>query len=396
MQPRTKIQMDAKSFDILKRTIRNVAVPMREKASNPKYKTELPEFVAIKLTNRCNLRCKHCYQWNEDGYHHHMEAEEQNLDIDPVIVKQLFNDTKRVKSRLYLWGGEPMYHRRFGEILEMLADDPREVTICTNGLLMEKYMEQLNEISDNLELLIAVEGFERDHDLIRGKGSFRKTMDAIDMLLEHRRLGQFKGRISVHCVINNANIYYLYDLMDSFEKQGIDLVLLTFPWYISQDTSSQMDSYFSEHFDWLLPIDENSKNSWHAFKYKIEPKHLPSLMEQLRKINDRIWEIRLRYQPGLEFDEIERFVTGEAMTSRCATDCLALATRIDVTPNGNISACKFFSEFSVGNLKEQSLDEIWNSEAYDRIRETINNGLTPACSKCNVLYLHGVSSLKHI
>ncbi|WP_248925703.1 radical SAM/SPASM domain-containing protein [Paenibacillus hamazuiensis] len=396
MQPKTRIKMDEKSFDILKRTIRNAVVPMRKRAGSLTYKTELPEFIGIKLTNRCNLRCKHCYQWNEDGYHQHMDKEEQNLDIDLAIVKQLLDDTKQVKSRLYLWGGEPMFHHRFGDILQMLKEDPREATICTNGLLMDKYMEQLCDISENLELLIAVEGFEKDHDLIRGKGSFRKTMEAVDSLLELRREGRFRGRISVHCVINNANIYYLYDLMDSFEKTGIDLVLLTFPWYISHETSAQMDDYFAEHFDWLLSLDDHRKNSWHAFKYKIEPHHLPPLMEQLRKINGRVWTMRLRYQPGLEFDEIEKFVTGEAMTSRCATDCLALATRVDVTPTGNVSACKFFSEFSVGNLKETSLSEIWKSEAYHRIRETINSGLTPACSKCNVLYLHGVSSLKHI
>ncbi|SFF39604.1 radical SAM additional 4Fe4S-binding SPASM domain-containing protein [Paenibacillus algorifonticola] len=396
MQPKTNIQMDEKSFEILKRTIRNAAIPMRQKRENPKYKTELPEVVAIKLTNRCNLRCKHCYQWNEDGYHHQMDAAEQNLDIDVAIVERLFEDTKQAKSRLYLWGGEPMFHRRFGDILTMLEEDPREVTICSNGLLFDQYMEQMLRISEQLELLIAVEGFEKDHDLIRGKGSYNKVMKGIDQLLALRSEGRFHGRISVHCVINNANIYYLYDLMESFEQRGIDLVLLTFPWYIAQDTSLQMDDYFREHFDWLHHIEEGEKSSWHAFKYRIEPHHLPYLLEQLRKMNERVWHTRLRYQPGLEFDEIERFVTGEVMTSRCATDCLALATRIDVTPTGNISACKFFSEFTVGNLKEKSLMEIWNSAEYDRLRETINNGLTPACSKCNVLYLHGVSALKHI
>ncbi|MEK3723349.1 radical SAM/SPASM domain-containing protein [Paenibacillus sp. FSL H8-0034] len=397
MQPKTRTKMDQKSFEILKRTIRNIAVPIREKAHNPKYKTVLPEFVAIKLTNRCNLRCKHCYQWNESGYHHHMDTAEQNLDIDIKIIKQLLDDTKALQSRLYLWGGEPMFHHRFAEILDLLKEDARETTICTNGLLTEKFIDSINEISENLELLIALEGFEADHDLIRGKGSFKKTMETIDLLLEMREKGLFKGRISVHSVINNANIYYLYDLMESFEAKGIDLVLLTFPWYISNETSVKMDDYFSDHFDWLRPLDEHQRNSWHAFKYKIDTKHLDPLMEQLNKMNERIWETRLRYQPGLEFDEIKAFVTGDEMTSRCATDCLALATRIDVTPNGNISACKFFSEFSVGNLHEQSLTEIWNSEAYDKIRETINSGgLTPACSKCNVLYLHGVSSLKHI
>ena len=39
------------------------------------------------------------------------------------------------------------------------------------------------------------------------------------------------------------------------------------------------------------------------------------------------------------------------MTARCATTCRVLHTRADITPTGNVSACKFFSEFSVGNLQ---------------------------------------------
>jgi molybdenum cofactor biosynthesis enzyme MoaA len=38
-----------------------------------------------------------------------------------------------------MWGGEPMFHQRFDEILDVLAEDRREMTFCTNGLLIDKY-----------------------------------------------------------------------------------------------------------------------------------------------------------------------------------------------------------------------------------------------------------------
>jgi radical SAM protein with 4Fe4S-binding SPASM domain len=104
----------------------------------------------------------------------------------------------------------------------------------------------------------------------------------------------------------------------------------------------------------------------------------------------------VRYQPGLEFDEIEPFIRGEAMTARCATTCRVLQARADITPTGNVSACKFFSEFSVGNLHDHSLGTLWRSEPYDRIRRTLGEQLSPACSKCNVLYLHEHSTPLHI
>jgi radical SAM protein with 4Fe4S-binding SPASM domain len=393
MQPKSKIAMDEAQFQMLKTTIRNVAVPLREKArsANPRYRTELPQSVGIKLTNRCNLRCIHCYQWNEDGYHHYMDKEEQNRDLDIQLFKKILDETRSAKSRLYLWGGEPLIHKQFGEIADMMAEDPRETVICTNALLINKYLDKILKISENLELLIAVEDFEREHDLIRGKGNFKKTMDQIDQLIQLREEGLYKGRISIHTVINENLVPHMYELLEFFEQKGIDLVILCFPWYISTETSLAMDEYFTDKFSWLKQLDENHINSWHAFKYQFNPNKLGELTTELTRINERMWNTRIRYQPGLDFDEIEEFINGEVMTSRCGTNCLALSTRMDIGPDGKVSACKFFSEFTPGSLTESSVKEVWESEAYDTIRGIINSeGLTPACSKCNVLYLHGI------
>ncbi len=397
MQPRSEVTIDREAFKLIKRTIRNAAVSYRNKMKDPTYKTELPQSLGIKLTNRCNLRCTHCFQWNEDGYHHQMDKAEQNMDLDPAIFKQLLDDTKAVKSRLYLWGGEPMFHRQFSEILGHIQNDRREMTICTNGLLINKHLDQILDLSENLELLIAVEGFEKEHDLIRGKGTFKKTMAEIDRLVELREQGLYKGRISVHAVINDNMIGRMTELLEFFESKKLDLVMLCFPWYISRETSVKMDHYFSEKFSWLRQLDERNISSWHAFKYKINPNNMDALMKDLDAINERVWKIRIRYQPGLDYDEIDKFIHGEEMTSRCSNNCLALTSRTDIIPDGSVLPCKFFSEFTVGNLKNKSLREIWDSEEYDQIRQTINEGgLTPACSKCSVLYLHGASGLQSL
>ncbi|WP_426446099.1 radical SAM protein [Paenibacillus sp. S-38] len=391
MQPNSSVTLDKESFELMKRTMKKMAVPFRERTRNPLYKTPVPESIGIKLTNRCNLRCAHCFQWNEDGYHQNMDKEEQNKDIDIEVIERILAETHETKSRLYLWGGEPMIHRQFDRILELLADDPRETTICTNGLLMDRYMDGILKISPHLELLVAVEGLEAEHDFIRGKGTFHKTMRQIERLVELREQGIYKGRISVHSMISDSMIPKLYELLEYFESLKLDLVILCFPWYISKETSLEMDGYFAEKFSWLRKLEEQHIASWHAFKYQMSAERVHELVGELTRINERVWNIRVRYQPGLDYDEIQQFIRGEAMTSRCATTCLALSTRVDVGPTGDVTACKFFSEFTVGNLKERSLMDIWESQDYERIREIINvEGLTPACSKCSVLYLHGI------
>jgi radical SAM protein with 4Fe4S-binding SPASM domain len=320
---------------------------------------------------------------------------EQNRELDIRIFERILAETRPIKSRLYLWGGEPLMYRHIGRVLELLQEDRRQTTICTNAYFIPKNLDALCRISADLELLIALEGFESEHDRLRGKGSFAKVMEQIQTLGRLRAEGVFKGQISVHSVINDAMVGRLYELVSFFEQQGVDLVLLCFPWYIAEETSKEMDGFVRQHFEWLIDVDAG-KHSWDAFKYRVDPANLDRLVEDIRRINARTWHTQVRYQPGLEFDEIEAFVRGSSMTARCATTCKVINSRVDVTPNGHVSACKFFAEFNVGNLHDQSLAEIWKSEPYGKIREVLGRQLSPACSKCNVLYLHDYSTTMHI
>ena len=392
MQPTSKLTLNEQAGALLLRTVKHVVEARRQREASP---LNLPETLGIKLTNRCNLRCAHCYQWNESGYHRDMGRSEQNLDLDIAIFERLLEETRPVKSRMYLWGGEPLVHRKIDQILELLEQDPRETTICTNAYFIGKHIDVICRISENLELLIAVEGFESEHDSLRGEGSFSKVMSTIDELLSFRAEGRFKGRVSIHTVINDRMIGRLYELIEFFESKRVDLVLLCFPWYISAETSQEMDAFVLEKFDWLIDL-AKGRHSWDAFKYRIAPESVDALIADLRRINSRTWTTKVRYQPGLEFDEIEAFVRGKSMTARCATTCRVLQTRADITPTGNVSACKFFSEFSVGNLRDHTLGALWQSEQYNRIRQTFGQQLSPACSKCNVLYLHAHSTPLHI
>jgi radical SAM protein with 4Fe4S-binding SPASM domain len=323
-----------------------------------------------------------------------MSRAQQALDLDVSLFEKLLEETRQVGARLYLWGGEPLFHRQISRILELIDQEKRDTVICTNGVYVSKYQDQLCRISDRLELLIAVEGFEAEHDRLRGKGSFKDVMTQIENLLRLRADGQYKGKISIHTVINDRMIGRLYELMEFLEAKAVDLVLLTFPWFISEQTSRHMDRFVSEHLDWLVQPDAR-KHSWDAFKYCVGPQNVGLLMSDLERINRRVWTSAIRYQPDLDFDEIEQFVRGDPMTARCAQTCHVLNSRVDITPDGTVSACKFFSEFAVGNLNDKRLSDMWRSGAYERLREVLGKQLSPACSKCSVLYLHAHSTPLH-
>src|SRR5689334_9968219 len=116
MQPKSQVDLNPQSFELLKRTVRiNVEAQRLRKG----HEAELPQVLGVKLTNRCNLRCSHCYQWNEVGYHQNMERAEQMLDLDLGVFERILKETRSIKSRLYLWGGEPLFHRNITQILDL-------------------------------------------------------------------------------------------------------------------------------------------------------------------------------------------------------------------------------------------------------------------------------------
>jgi sulfatase maturation enzyme AslB (radical SAM superfamily) len=389
-QPKTAIKLDEASFNRLKKTINHMSRASKAISVNPTFSAPIPVEVGIKLTNGCNLRCKHCFEWNSEGYHRDMDITDQRQEIDFRIVEKIFAQTRATKANLFLWGGEPLYYSKWNELADLLERDPRWTVLCTNGIQVEQKLDSILKISESLACLTSLEGFEEENDAIRGKGTFKKVMKGIDLLLEMQKKGIYKGKVSIHLTVSDAMVHKLYDFIEYFEEKGIDSVYLTFPWFLPNDVSDHMDSYFREHFDWLARhYDENHRNSWHSFKFRLSSEMIDPLIEEMRRINERVWNLRVRYQPALELHEVKEYLLGSEKPAQNKTKCLAVHNRMDVLADGQVSACKLYPEFSLGSLADHDVADIWNGENFERLREKISCGLMPVCSKCILLYLNG-------
>lgn len=389
MQPQSSSALDRHAFDRLKQSIRNKAESSRGLRRDPAYALATPEEIGIKLNNRCNLRCTHCFEWNEDGYHHDMIHSTVRDEVPIDLFKRILDETRGKSSKLFLWGGEPLIYSRFSEMAELIANDTRWTTICTNAITTERRYDDLVKMSANLEYLASLEGFEQENDAIRGKGTYAKVVSSIDLLLESKRRGEYRGEVAVQLTINDSMVPRLYEFVEHFERVGVDSVHLTFPWYISEDTAGEMDRYVGEHFPWAMPKVSISKASWHSFTYHLSEQHHQALLDEMARVVGRVWNTRVRFKPALENDEVLDFMRGTSRPGQRRSQCLAITNRIDILPNGDVSSCKFFPEFSMGNLKQASLDEVWHNQRFGEVRTILACGLMPACSKCVLLYLNG-------
>ena len=349
---------------------------------------DLPDEIAFKLTNRCNLRCEHCYQWNEKGYHHDLDAEARNGDLDIAVVEKVLTATRALGSNVFLWGGEPLVYRQWDRLVDLLAEQRRWTSICTNGLLIERRLESLLRLQERVELLLALDGFEPQHDRLRGKTSFARALRGLRRLVQEKQSGTFLGEISVNCVIQDSMVGQLYDFVGYLESEGVDSVYISLPWYISPETAAMMDEYVAENLP-LMTL--RRKGSWHSYTFTLSAGVTQELQRDFARIDAADWKIKVRYNPKVDDSELAEFLQGSARPAGGKTRCVALGSRLEVFPDGEAVSCHLFPEFTMGDLSHNDLPAVWHGKAYERMRNTVSQcGLMPVCAKCNLLYSRGM------
>jgi MoaA/NifB/PqqE/SkfB family radical SAM enzyme len=145
----------------------------------------------LDVTNRCNLRCKHCYWWRQ----------KKNPDLDDArmikLMKQLRGKGFKV---IYLLGGEPLLRPNICAEAGRIFDF---VMIFTNGTLGYPPV-------NNALYSLSIDGPERIHDGLRGAGLFKKVTDILD---------QQSQKVMIHITVCQSNRFHLRETIETFIKR---------------------------------------------------------------------------------------------------------------------------------------------------------------------------------
>lgn len=123
------------------------------------------------VTYRCNLSCAHCYL-----------GQASSTDFPADLIEPLLEQFSRMQGlRILVSGGEPTLYPHFGRLNEALPDYPLRAVLLSNGLTLNK--TALSKLHFH-EVQISLDGLENGHDTIRGKGTFRKAVDAMHAVVD--------------------------------------------------------------------------------------------------------------------------------------------------------------------------------------------------------------------
>ncbi|MFA4957209.1 MAG: radical SAM protein [Candidatus Methanoperedens sp.] len=143
-----------------------------KKVKTPRSPIPSLRYLLLNITNICNLACKHCYLQDPGKL-------DMDLDIFEKAVQQ-FEEMGGLE--LMISGGEPLIHSGFWEFMEILPSYELRVVVLSNGTLIDKTTAK--KLSHYVhEVQVSIDGI-RSHDLLRGKGSFARSMKGISNLNE--------------------------------------------------------------------------------------------------------------------------------------------------------------------------------------------------------------------
>ena len=130
------------------------------------------------ILDDCDQRCKHCYIFSENNNISlcRMTWEQMNY-----VVKQCEDMSSKMsrKPYFYITGGDPILHKDFWKLLELLKEKDIPFTLMGNPFHLN------NEICNRLKELgcekyqMSIDGLEETHDYFRKPGSFKTTLDKI-------------------------------------------------------------------------------------------------------------------------------------------------------------------------------------------------------------------------
>ncbi len=140
------------------------------------YNLKPERFARLHITKKCQLRCIHCYA--DSG-----PDSPTDLELPTARWKALIEEFARADgTHLLLTGGEPLVRRDCGELLDCAKKNGLSTRILTNGLLVPKYLDVLAATLSGVQISLGSPE-EKSNDLIRGKGTYKKILHALDLLV---------------------------------------------------------------------------------------------------------------------------------------------------------------------------------------------------------------------
>ena len=322
----------------------------------------------MEVTRRCNLRCKMCQYIDflqntpiREQMKDELSTEEWIRVIDQVPPFSFITFT----------GGEPFVRKDFMDLLTHASRRARTHFVSNTTMLPEDRAEQIVALAPRR---IGGRGFNfagtsieapgELHDEIRHmRGAFKRSMSGIRMLRKYRDLsGKSCPMIHITTVIQESNVHVLHEMPKIIAESGADVLNLV--------TETRMHDVPG-----LGLVDPSSIRRDDISWPRIDRAALAEALDKTEiAARDAGIELRLPRMPRADLLD---YYSGHIKLSHY--ECRNAWNTLIIGRQGDAYPCWIQK---VGNVREQSLKEIWNNATMRGFRQTCQKKLFAMCPGC--------------
>lgn len=342
---------------------------------------------SIRITDVCNLRCHTCGQWGDQGFLRGCSIKElKGQEVTPERYIELLRDLKEHghAPSVYLWGGEPMLYKGSVSIIEEAARLGMPPSIATNGTGIAEKAERLVS-APMFVIQVSVDGPDaQTHNASRPGANprvdnFATINKAIDRVIEIRK--EKKQRlplVAALTTINNVNYNRLVDIYERFQDR-VDVCVFYLAWWIDEESAEKHTRDFEERFGFKPEKHYGWVGDWRPPDYEVLSAQLKQLAERAGRVSGPAVIVM---PPLSDTRDLETYYTDH--DQRFGFDrCVSIFSAVEINSNGDMSPCRDYHDFVVGNVKDRTITDLWNSDEYRKFRKSLSEkGLMPVCTRC--------------
>ena len=291
-------------------------------------------FVQLHLTERCNLRCRHCYQSGTRNQELSL-AEIRNVAVEVSEMLDTWTDSYDVpfSPSFNITGGEPFLREDIFEVLQEVGDRGFELYLLSNGILIDKKKAQRLAELRVRGVQVSIEGPERIHEEIRGGGSFSSSLKGVRHLLDAGLT------VTLNVTLSDINADYFMDMVKLSSSLGVQKL----------------------GFSRLVPSGRGSG----LLNNMLKKEKVGELYHSIDSLNPEGLQIVTGDPVASQMSDNHKDDSGSFPTGGCA----AGISGFTILPDGTVTPCRRLP-ISIGNVRKDGLREIW---ATSRVLESLRD-----------------------
>jgi radical SAM protein with 4Fe4S-binding SPASM domain len=302
-------------------------------------------FIQWHLTERCNLRCSHCYQGDE--HVQEMTPDEVKRQIDGATEMFQAWESEHgisVSPSIHFTGGEPFLYQGLWDLVAYARKKGYGVALMSNGCLITNDDATRGSSLGVSDIQVSLEGPPDLHDSIRGRGSFAAATKGVEALV---RSG---NRVSANVTLSRLNVDQIEETIEIARTMG----------------------FYGIGFSRIVPCGRGKGLSDRL----LTPHELKQVYQRILSLNTASFEVT-------SGDPLAGTLLEPKIPSGCdlsLAGCSAGFSGITITSDGSVMPCRRIG-LVVGNVKRKRLRSIWaSSRLLWRLRE--RKSYKGRCGQC--------------